>query len=55
MLAQQQNYRIEPDPRDAKRWAYTITNGHMAVRTVGGFKTSADAKRAMKLAQRKTT
>ena len=53
-MIQEQNYRIERDPNDAQKWAYTLTFNYEPIKTVGGFKTSDDAKRALKKAQRQT-
>jgi len=46
MLVQTQPYRIVPDPKNPNKWAYQIVSGLTVIKTVGGFKSSKDAKRA---------
>jgi hypothetical protein len=46
MIAQEQNYRIVPDPANPKLWAYQVMQGVTVIKTVQGFKSSKDAKRA---------
>jgi hypothetical protein len=46
-------YRIIPDPKNPKLWAYESLSHHSLQQTVGGFRSAKLAKRAFTLAKRR--